>query len=100
MLRHRVFPAASVIFTAFLVNPLELANAQTVSQATAQQRTGLEEVVVTVRRRQEDIQRVPTAVVALGAAQLAEQNIVTQTDLQSAVPGLTLRETQGSIEAP
>ncbi|HTZ69761.1 MAG TPA: TonB-dependent receptor plug domain-containing protein, partial [Acetobacteraceae bacterium] len=57
---------------------------------------GVEEVVVTARRREERLQRVPTAVTALGAKQLAERNVVTQSDLQSTVPGLTLRETQGS----
>ena len=55
-----------------------------------------EEVVVTARRREESLQKVPTAVSALGAAQLSQRNIVSQSDLQFAVPGLTLRETQGS----
>jgi iron complex outermembrane receptor protein len=70
--------------------PLSLAYAQDV------QPSQVEEVVVTARRHAEDIQRVPMSVTALGSKQIAEQNITTQSDLQSAVPGLTLRQTQGS----
>ncbi len=53
-------------------------------------------IVVTARRREENIQDVPTAVVAFGAAQLAERSITSLEDLQSSVPGLTLRQTEGN----
>ena len=55
-----------------------------------------EEVVVTARRREEALQRVPESISALGGRELAQRNVVSQSDLQFAVPGLTLRETQGS----
>lgn len=72
----------------------QLAQAQT-APPTAQN-TGIEEVVVTARRREENLEQVPMTVEALNAQQLAERSIVSQSDLQSAVPGLTLRQTQGS----
>lgn len=53
-------------------------------------------VLVTARRREESLEKVPTSITALGAQQLAQQGIVSQSDLQSAVPGLTVRQTQGS----
>lgn len=60
---------------------------------TPQQSEG---IVVTARRRAEDISRVPTTVSALGAEALAERSIATQSDLQAAVPGLVIRETQSN----
>lgn len=56
----------------------------------------LEAVIVTARRRAEDISRVPTTVSALEGAALAERSIGTQADLQAAVPGLIVRETQSN----
>ncbi len=56
----------------------------------------LDTVVVTARRREENLENVPASLVELDAKQLAEQNVVSETDLQTSVPGLTVRETQGS----
>ena len=53
----------------------------------------LEEVVVTARRRDESIEKVPLAISAFGTEQLAERQITTEADLQSATPGLTIRQT-------
>lgn len=55
-----------------------------------------ETVVVTARRRAEDIARVPTTLSALDGEALAERSIATQADLQAAVPGLIVRETQSN----
>lgn len=56
----------------------------------------IEQVIVTARRQAESLETVPTSVTAIGARQLAEQGIVSQSDLQYSVPGLTVRQTQGS----
>ncbi|CAM4190468.1 TonB-dependent receptor [Novosphingobium lubricantis] len=48
-------------------------------------------IVVTARRDSERLQDVPVAVAAFGADALAERRIVTETDLQFATPGLTVR---------
>jgi iron complex outermembrane recepter protein len=55
----------------------------------------LAEVTVTARRREEDIQKVPAVVTAIGAKDLESRSITTESDLQTAVPGLTVRETEG-----
>jgi iron complex outermembrane recepter protein len=54
----------------------------------------LQEVVVTARRRSENLENVPVAVSVLGSAQLTEEGVSTQADLQTAVPGLTVRPTE------
>tara|TARA_E500000305_G_scaffold75550_1_gene61289 strand:+ start:40082 stop:42613 length:2532 start_codon:yes stop_codon:yes gene_type:complete len=48
----------------------------------------LEEVMVTARRKQEDLQTVPVSVVALTSEALLEANITSFTDLQQNVPGV------------
>lgn len=56
----------------------------------------VEEVIVTARRKSENLERVPISVAALGQQQLEEKQVKTDADLQIAVPGLTIRETQGN----
>jgi iron complex outermembrane receptor protein len=51
--------------------------------------TGLEEVVVTARRREEKLQTVPVAVTAFTGAEIQKQNIESSSDLQHHVPSLT-----------
>jgi iron complex outermembrane receptor protein len=48
----------------------------------------LEEVMVTARRKQEDLQSVPVSVVALTSQALLEASITSFTDLQQNVPGV------------
>jgi iron complex outermembrane receptor protein len=62
--------------------------------ATSDDVSSMEEVVVTARRRNENLERVPVSISAIGHQDLAERTIQTQSDLQSAVPGLTVRESQ------
>ncbi len=52
-----------------------------------------EQIIVTARRRAEQIDKVPVAISALGRQQLAAQGVRTEADLQRAVPGLTIRQT-------
>src|SRR5882724_11007553 len=65
------------------------------AEAASEQQT-LDVVTVTARRREENIENVPVSIAALDARQLIGQNIVSETDLRASVPGLTVRETQGS----
>ena len=57
---------------------------------------GFTEVVVTARRRDENIEKVPISVSAISADQLKDQQVETDSDLQATVPGLTIRQTQGN----
>lgn len=56
--------------------------------ATAATDSGLEEIVVTARRRAENIQTVPVAVTAVTPQSLVQNNIQTTIDLQRIVPGV------------
>jgi iron complex outermembrane receptor protein len=56
----------------------------------------IETIVVTARRREESLEKVPTAITVLDARALEQQGITSQADLQLSVPGLTVRQTQGS----
>lgn len=52
----------------------------------------LEEIVVTAQKREESLLEVPMAVAAFSGTELQERGITAITDLQFAVPGLTMRE--------
>lgn len=74
------------------------ASGATGSGAWAQQastETGISDdgaIVVTARRREENLQDVPISIVALGRDELRRAQIRTEADLQRAVPGLTIRQ--------
>lgn len=57
---------------------------------------GSGDIIVTAQRRSETLERTPVAVAVLGAETLAKQAIVSQSDLQSTVPGLTVKAGQSS----
>ncbi|MDB6160559.1 MAG: hypothetical protein JWO04_4265 [Gammaproteobacteria bacterium] len=50
----------------------------------------LEEIVVTARKRQEDLQSIPLSVSALSAAQIADAHVTRMDDLASLVPNLNI----------
>ena len=52
----------------------------------------LQDIVVTARRRSESISKTPMSIVALTTADMAAQQIVTETDIQRSVPGVTVRQ--------
>lgn len=60
------------------------------SWALAQESGGLEEIVVTAQRREQNLQETPVTVTAMTAAQLEKQAIVTTQDIAKAVPNLQL----------
>jgi iron complex outermembrane receptor protein len=71
--------------------------AQSESQKPAEEAaTASGDIVVTARRKEENIQTVPVAVVAFGQEAIANRMIRSESDLQRVVPGLTIRETEGS----
>src|SRR5580704_14946977 len=56
--------------------------------AADDQSGALQEIVVSARRQNEDLERVPLAVNVLSTAALTEQHITSEQELQTAVPGL------------
>jgi len=70
--------------------------AQQAAQPTASAGSGLEEIVVTARRREERLQTVPLAITAFNAASLEQHSIQNLVDLQHNVPSYTYNATQRS----
>ena len=60
------------------------------AQASAAGASGLEEVLVTARRKEESSQDVPVAITAFSSANLQQMNIVDTQGLQSRVPSLVV----------
>ena len=58
--------------------------------AMAQDDVGPPEIVVTAQKRAENVQDVPIAISVVGGGQLAQQNVVTTSDLIQAVPALSI----------
>lgn len=55
-----------------------------------------DEIIVTARRREENLSTVPAAITAFNSKDLLERGIRTDSDLQLVAPGLTIRQTQGN----
>ena len=92
----RLSIAAILASTAPAVTPAFAAEAD--AQATA----GIEQVVVTARRREESLQDVPVAITALTADQLLEQNVRTLEDMTAYAPNIKVnagRATSSTINA-
>lgn len=81
---------------------LTLVLACTATAAFAQDSAGAsdtanrDDIVVTARRTEEKLSDVPVSVTAISATTLQERRILSETDLQTATPGLTVRQTNSS----
>ena len=65
------------------------------AQTAASSGTGLEEIVVTARRREEKLQSVPSSIKAFNAADLVAKNITSAQDLSQYVPSLIINNNAG-----
>src|ERR1700691_21695 len=75
---------------AYAVSPALVFADQTTTTTAAPQNSGaLDEVIVTARRKEENLQSVPIAITALSQAQLNQNNIESVQDLQYYVPSLS-----------
>ena len=93
MIKKFLIFAAACLFLA--VDP---AMAQVSAAASGADSGALEEIIVTARRKDENLENVPVAITAIGAAQLRAESIRTEADLQSAVPGLVIRQNQSQTQ--
>lgn len=66
------------------------AGGQTVSATTTPQTQAIEEIIVTARRREETLQEAPVSITAFSAAALESRNITKFSDLNLAVPNVTI----------
>jgi iron complex outermembrane receptor protein len=65
------------------------------SSSDSQNSLKLEEIIVTARRREENLQQVPIAITEISPQQLRDNNITTLLDIQQLVPSLTV--TTGNV---
>ncbi len=79
---------AALLASTALIGFGNVPSAQAQAQQAAAAGNGLEEIVVTARRREEKLQTVPVAVTAFTAAEIQKQNIESSSDLQHHVPSL------------
>ena len=91
-LMRRAFTALTFFPIASAISPVVMADAASDSsnRATTDQRsTGLEEIIVTARRREENAQKVPIAITTISPQVMQDNNITTIQDIQFLVPSLT-----------
>src|SRR6202050_2487001 len=87
--------AVGALVTAAIVGTAGPARAD-LADSTSASNTGsseLEEVIVTARRREENLQVVPISIAVLNDTQLDQQNVLTATDLSRVTPGLSIQST-------
>ena len=65
------------------------------AQDSADTSIGADEIIVTARRREESLSKVPIAITAISGDDLAKRAIYNENDLQAAVPGLVIRQNGG-----
>jgi iron complex outermembrane receptor protein len=95
--RAAIFATTSclALYGAVLTATTGQAVAQTTASGQASASAGLEEIVVTARRREEKLQSVPITVTAFTAADITAKNIVTGQDLTIFVPSLAINDNVG-----
>ncbi|MGF7154803.1 TonB-dependent receptor [Novosphingobium gossypii] len=96
---HRAWTLATLMASASAIGMTAPALAQSVAPAAAPQGPtgGLEEIVVTARKRTESLQDIPVAVTAYSPAQIARQDISNIERIAATTPNLTVgRATTGS----
>ncbi|MFK8020955.1 MAG: TonB-dependent receptor [Pseudomonadales bacterium] len=65
--------------------------------ATAQDVVSLEEVVVTARRREENLQETPVAITAISGLMIEQSKILNATDLEQYTPNLSVRASDNGV---
>jgi iron complex outermembrane receptor protein len=85
----------SVVVTALSMTVTALAGQSAYAQGSEADSIGLEEVVVTARKREESLQDVPLAVTALSAEQISDRQVQSIDDLARFTPGLVFAKAFG-----
>lgn len=87
--------ARSVLFTGVALGSITIAAPLAAQDTAVQEDDSRPEIVVTARRRDEDVQSVPIAINAYSAEDLAERNIQTLADLGNSTPGIVMNNIAG-----
>ena len=85
--RKSLLVSTTILMTAAIPN---VSYAQSTAPAAVEDdTTGIDEIVVTAQRREENLQDVPISVSAFGAKQIAEKGLTDVSRLEGLVPGFT-----------
>ena len=80
---------------------LFLASAMTSSLALAQTNdAGIDEIIVTAQKREQNLQDVPISVAVIGQQELTASRITSLQDVGAVAPGVSVRKTPGGLGAP
>jgi iron complex outermembrane recepter protein len=77
-----------VILTGLVLGRVGILRAETDADTTFASSGALEEIIVTARRQDESLEKVPVAVDAISTSALTEEHVTDERELQTAVPGL------------
>jgi len=83
------------VTTLAAVSALELTIVSSAAAQSAQQPSGLEEVIVTAQKRSERLQDVPIAITAIGSEALEKAGVQRLDDISALTPGLQFQHTGG-----
>ncbi|MCB2048481.1 MAG: TonB-dependent receptor plug domain-containing protein, partial [Novosphingobium sp.] len=75
------------------------AYAQDASEDVQQQRSGVTEIIVTARKREESLQDTPVSVTAVNSAIIEERGIENLVDISKITPNLKIHDTPGGLGA-
>ena len=96
MTKHKIGIASALTALALANATAAHAQAAQAAQDGAAASDPSGEIIVTAQRRSESLQRTPVAVAVISGDALTKRAIVTEADLQTATPGLTIRAGQNS----
>lgn len=99
MPKHKISITSALTLVALMNSTTVLAQNASVASAAAADTAATNvggDIVVTAQRRAGTLERTPVAISVLSGDTLAKQAIVTESDLQAATPGLTIRAGQNS----
>ena len=94
----RAFFHSIAIAAALCVPQVALAQAAAPQDGASQDDGGLEEIVVTAQKRDEDLQRVPIAITAVSGEAIVARGINSTMELNAIVPGLNVRTASGAAQ--
>ena len=83
---------------AFVCAPLTIANGQEAEEATEDESPLMEEVIVTVERREQSLQDLAATAYSFEGENLKRQGVVDITDLSEMAPGLEIGNKGGNVE--
>lgn len=86
------YPAAAFAQSATAGSPATASDSGSTAKPAAEG-GALGDIIVTARRKSENLERVPISVAALSSNDLKERGVTTQADLQTVTPGLVVRPT-------